>query len=305
VPDAPLPPAELARRVGVVDQDHPAESFDEMGAGIRQLVLNITGGEEWFTADKRVFDFGCGPGKLLRHFLKEAETTEFYGCDIDEPSIQWLKEHHSPPLNLFVSKEEPGLEMPDDHIDLAFAMSVFTHLTDHWAGWLLEIHRVLKPGGQFLATFLGKGMSEPIAQESWEEDRIGMNILRTWQPWIHGGPSVQHSEWWLRAHWGRLFDFERVEDTDQPGHGWVLLRKRDVKLTAADLIAAEPNEPREFTALRHNIKQLTRETELLADDRGAVADQLKSVTEHRDAVVKQLEEAPIGAASRSRPFWRR
>jgi len=304
MPERPLPPAELARRVGVVDQAHAAESFDEMGADIRQMVLNLVGGEGWFTADKTVFDFGCGPGKLLRHFLSEAEVSEFIGCDIDRPSIEWLKDHHSPPLNLFVCGEEPGLPLPDNHVDLAFAMSVFTHLTEYWAGWLLEIHRVLKPGGKFLATFLGKGMSEPIAFEPWDEDRIGLNILRTWQPWDDGGPSVQHSEWWLRAHWGRLFDFERIEDSDQPSHGWMFLRKREVKLTEAELISPEPNEPREFMALRHNVRQLAKETELLAEDRAAVAADRKAVSEHRDSVVAQLEAAQTTNGSRRRFPWR-
>ncbi len=304
VSDAPLPPAELARRVGVLDQNNPAESFDEMGARIRELVLEVIGGKDWFTPGKRVFDFGCGPGKLLRHFIEEAETTEFFGCDIDAPSIEWLKAHHSPPLNVFVCTEEPGLPLPDDYIDLAFAMSVFTHLTDHWAGWLLEIHRVLKPGGRFLATFLGRGMSEPIAGEHWDEDRVGMNILRPWQPWDHGGPSVQHSHWWLRAHWGRLFDFEVIEDPDA-SHGWVVLRKRDVKLTEAELVAPESGEPREFASLRHNIAQLARETEALAADRDAFAKELRLVTEHRDSVVQQLHAVPSPTASGFRAPWRR
>lgn len=276
-----------------------------MGADLRRLVLDLIGGEDWFTSGKRVLDFGCGPGKFLRHFLAEAEVSEFIGCDIDAPSIEWLQEHHSPPLNVFVCEEEPGLPLPDDHVDLALAMSVFTHLTDHWAGWLLELHRVLKPRGQLIATFLGKGMSEPIASEPWEEDRIGLNVLRTWQPWIHGGPSVQHSEWWLRAHWGRLFDFEQIQDFDHPSHGWMLLRKRDVKVTEAELIAPEPDEPREFTALRHNVEQLTEETELLAADRTAFATELEAVTEHRDSVVAQLHAAPSAGGSRLRSLWHR
>jgi SAM-dependent methyltransferase len=287
--DLPLPPAQLAHRVGVVDQDDPVGSFDAMGAEIREMVVGIQGAD-WFTEGKRVLDFGCGAGKLLRHFLAEAERCEFIGCDIDEPSIEWLREHFSPPLSVFVCDEKPGVPLPDEHVDLALAMSVFTHLTDHWAGWLLEIHRVLRPGGRFVCTFLGHGMSESIAGEPWDPDRIGMNVLRPWQPWDSGGPSVQHSEWWLRAHWGRAFEFERVEDRDGFGHGLLVLRKRDVRLTVEELETPEPGEPREVDALRHNVAQLAAETSALAIDRDLIMSQLQAVSADRDLVAAQLQE---------------
>ncbi len=299
--DAPLPPVGLARRVGVVDQENPLQSFDAMGADIKEIVLGALG-QDWFSEPRRMLDFGCGTGKLLRHLLDEAERSEIYGCDIDEPSVKWLEENLSPPLRVFTCSEEPGLDLPDGYLDLALAMSVFTHLTDHWAGWLIELHRMLKPGGQLIATFLGRGMSPSIAGEEWDEGRVGMNVLRPWQPWEEGGPSVQHSEWWLRAHWGRLFDFERVEDADQAAHGWLLLRKREVAVTKADLEAIEPDEPREFAALRHNVAQLSAETVALAADRGLHSGEREAVTEDRDRILAELRrlQAQPPPAGRSR-----
>jgi SAM-dependent methyltransferase len=283
VTDAPLPPAELAFRVGVVDQSDPVASFDSMGATMREMVVAIQG-EDWFVEGRRVLDFGCGAGKLLRHFLPEAERVEFIGCDIDERSVAWLRENLSPPLSVFVCGEEPGLDLPDEHVDLALAMSVFTHLTDHWAGWLREIHRVLRPGGRFVATFLGEGMSESIAGEPWDPDRIGLNVLRPWQPWDHGGPSVQHSEWWLRAHWGRAFEFERIEDGPDFGHGLVVLRKREVEVSEEMLLAPEPGEPREIEALRHNVAQLAGETVALAADREQIRAALEMLRARPEAI---------------------
>ncbi|HXA53921.1 MAG TPA: class I SAM-dependent methyltransferase [Solirubrobacteraceae bacterium] len=271
-----------------MDQDDPVGSFDVMGANIRETILSIQG-VDWFTEGRRILDFGCGAGKLLRHFLDEAKVCEFIGCDIDEPSINWLREHFSPPLNVFVCDEEPGLPLPDRSVDLVLAMSVFTHLTDHWAGWLLEIHRVLRPGGRFVCTYLGRGMSESIAGEAWNPDRIGMNVLRPWQSWDSGGPSVQHSEWWLRAHWGRAFEFERVEDTDQAAHGLLVLRKRNVGVTIEALQAVEPGEPREVAALRHNVMKLAAEVSTIAHDRDLVMNELKAVAADRDVVVAQLQ----------------
>jgi SAM-dependent methyltransferase len=290
--ELPLPPVELARRVGVLDQDDPVRSFDAMGAHLRETVLKLQG-EDWFAGGRRVLDFGCGSGKLLRHFASDAEDCEFIGCDIDEPSIAWLQQHYSPPLQVFVCNEQPGLPLPDDHIDLAVAISVFTHLTTHWAGWLLEIHRVLRPGARFVCTFLGRGMSEAVAKEPWNEDRIGMNVLQAWQPWDHGGPSVQHSEWWLRAHWGRAFEFERVEDSDEFGHGLMVLRKREVHVTEEDLRTPEPGELREYAALAHNVEQLTSEMVALGSDRETVTSELDAVRADRELVKAELDAVRV------------
>jgi SAM-dependent methyltransferase len=148
----------------------------------------------------------------------------------------------------------------DEHFDLVWALSVFTHLTDYWSDWLLELHRVLRPGGRLVSTFLGEGMSQSIAGERWDADRIGMNVLRAWQRWDQGGPSVQHSEWWLREHWGRAFEVESVADGPQFGHGLIVLKKRPVTLTREELIEpARGGDPRELNALLHNASQLVRE----------------------------------------------
>jgi hypothetical protein len=36
---------------------------------------------------------------------------------------------------------------------------VFTHITEHWSAWLLELRRVLKPDGLLLASFLDRKVS--------------------------------------------------------------------------------------------------------------------------------------------------
>jgi SAM-dependent methyltransferase len=79
-----------------------------------------------------VLDFGCGPGRTPRHFLDEAEHAEFHGRDIDDRSIAWLSGHLSPPLHVFQNGEAPGLPLPDGFFDLAYGLSVFTHLGEHW-----------------------------------------------------------------------------------------------------------------------------------------------------------------------------
>lgn len=150
-----------------------------------------------------------------------------------------------------------GLGLEYGSFDLAWALSVFTHLTDSSIPWLHELHRLLKPGGLFIATYMGRWTSEILLGESWDEDRVGMNAVRHDRAWDDGGPSVFMSDWWIQAHWGRAFEILRVEPQIH-GQSWALLRKRDVELTPWDL-ERPADDPRELVALRHNLEQLRRE----------------------------------------------
>ena len=132
---------------------------------------------DWSFVGKRVLDFGSGAGRTLRHFATEAETAEFWGADIDEPSIAWMQENLSPPFHAWQSTINPPLGLEHGSFDLIYAISVFTHLTDNSIQWLLELHRLLKPDGLLIATFMGRWNSEWFAKEPWVEDRVGMNVL--------------------------------------------------------------------------------------------------------------------------------
>jgi len=151
--------------------------------------------ESWSFEGKRVLDFGCGAGRTLRHFIDVARSCELWGCDIDGASIAWLQEQLCPPLNVFRNGTEPPLPHPDGTFDLIWAVSVFTHLTDTWSRWLLELRRVLADDGLIYLTFMGPGTSQDIAGEAWDDGCYGMNVLHPGQGWEHGGPMVLHSPW--------------------------------------------------------------------------------------------------------------
>jgi SAM-dependent methyltransferase len=243
--------------------DDPVSSYDRMGSSLRRMIESMLP-DDWSWSGQRVLDFGCGAGRVLRHFAPEATDGEFWGCDIDGPSIEWLRQNLCPPFQAERCSESPGLSQPDGYFDLIYAISVFTHLSDGWADWLLELHRLLSEGGLLLATFLGEGMVDKLFGEQWNEDDIGMNALRAGNPWNLGGPFTLHSPWWIRAHWGRAFDIVAMKPhtgSGKPvGHGVVLLRRKPVRVTSQDLERLEPDEPRELGALRHHVDQLRRET---------------------------------------------
>ena len=250
--------------------------YEDLGRRTREEILAALP-DAWSFAGKRVLDFGCGAGRTLRHFLAEAESAEIYGCDIDPPSVAWLEANLSPPLRVFRNDELPPLPLEDESLDLVWAISVFTHLADNWAGWLLELHRLLRAEGLLLATFHGPALSEKWAKTSPNlrpepigsadgADRVGMNVLHYGRSWDLGGPAVFHSGWWLEEHWGRGFEILslREEGFASPqrkgGQGVVVLRKRAVELTVEELERLDPAEAREVEALRHNLRQLHNES---------------------------------------------
>jgi SAM-dependent methyltransferase len=240
----------------------PVRVYEDTGRQHRELIESILP-DDWSWRGRRTLDFGCGVGRLMRQFAPEAEEAEFWGCDLDQPSVAWLKDNMCPPFHAFESAEVAKLEQPDGFFDLIYAFSVYTHFTDNWAGWLLEHHRVLKDDGLLLVTFLGEGMMEPLTGQKWDEDRIGMNPLLHGYPWELGGPIALNSSWWIRAHWGRAFEILELwphGGGDPPaGHGMVLMRKKAVELTVEDLKRPDPEDPREIAALQHHAEQLQDE----------------------------------------------
>lgn len=253
---APLPPPDLITRVfgvGVEGWSDPARAYEVLGAQTREAVVRHLPAE-WSWGGRRVLDFGCGAGRTLRHFLAEAEEAEIWGADIDGPSVAWVAEHLSPPLHAWQTPAAPPSGLEHGTFDLIYAVSVFTHLTDVSLPWLQELHALLKPGGLLIASYMGRWTSEFLAGEPWDEDRIGMNAVHHEASWDIGGPLVLMSDWWVRAHWGRAFDIVHIEPQVH-NMSWAVMRRREVEFTTADL-EQPADDPREFAALRHQVRQL-------------------------------------------------
>jgi SAM-dependent methyltransferase len=171
----------------------------------------------------------------------------------------------------FVANDvQPPLPFEPEKFDLVYALSVFTHIDRFWANWLLELHRVLAPNGLLVATIMSEGMCELVSGEPWDESLVGMNVYESGQPWELGGPMVLHSPWWIREHWGRLFDVLEVRTRGfsvnagqraQDDQGVAVLQKssRSVSMTVEDLERPNPSEPKELSALNHDVLHIRAE----------------------------------------------
>ena len=136
----PYPPFELANRVGSVPD---FATYHYIGASAKEYICKSLPMNYDFQG-KRILDFGCGAGRVLRHFVPEAKSgCEVWGCDIDMPSVLWAIDHFSPLMHIFHNSEQAHLPLESNSFDCVFAFSVFSHLSHAWDQWLAELRRVL------------------------------------------------------------------------------------------------------------------------------------------------------------------
>ncbi len=143
-----VPPRRTPRRVrercGRVPHDRPGTSSADDGDRHGIGVLLAPG--------DRVLDFGCAAGRMLRYFGGVADRNEVWGVDIRAEHIAWCQEHLSPPFRFATTTTHPHLPFEDNSFRFIYACSVFTHIGDLEDTWLLELRRVLRPGGRLFAT---------------------------------------------------------------------------------------------------------------------------------------------------------
>ncbi len=105
--------------------------------------------------NKKILDWGCGPGRIIRHMHEFVEDCEVYGVDYNPTNLDWCKENIP---NVHFSKNEinPPLNFDAQSMDFIYGISIFTHLSapNHEA-WMNELARVCKSGGVVYLTSHG------------------------------------------------------------------------------------------------------------------------------------------------------
>ena len=103
-------------------------------------------------ADARVLDFGCGWGRLTRLLARDVAPGNLYGCDPVEDILAACRATRVP-ATLARSEFLPERLPFDERFDLAFAFSVFTHLSERAHDRCLSaLHAGLEPGGLLVVT---------------------------------------------------------------------------------------------------------------------------------------------------------
>jgi len=140
----------------------------------RHIEYWISGYSDWNkmkpylpSAGARYLDFGGATGRVSRHVTRQAQH-EVWLCDINANWIAWIDEYFNRPIHAFQNRIQPSLPLEDRYFDLISAFSVFTHLDQDEMPWLLELRRILRPGGYLYLTVLDENVWDRLKDPAWE-----------------------------------------------------------------------------------------------------------------------------------------
>ena len=212
---APLPV--VKDREGYYGPDH----FSYWASGLRDMRSLVECAASHGVEIQSYLDIGCASGRVLRHFLFQSPEVWALGCDINRLHVEWCNAHLPGNGVAFHTSSIPSLPLPDSSLDMVSAFSVFTHIEAMETAWLMEIRRILKPGGlawitvhteQTLATMeeswpLWKPvMHHPRAPEVITQERTfaGDRLVLRWSGERSYASNAFYKEAYLRKHWGRI-----------------------------------------------------------------------------------------------------
>lgn len=113
---------------------------------------------------KKILDFGCGVGRQLAQFTRELPDNQYFACDIDDLSIDFIAKNY-PQVESYVSSFHPPLKYDDGTFDLIYSVSIFSHLKpDDIRPWVDELARITAPGGLLALTTEGHTAIRPLSK---------------------------------------------------------------------------------------------------------------------------------------------
>ena len=147
------------------------------GASDAHRILKIAARHKSLDQPFRILDWGCGFGRVARHLHRFAPQAEVLGADIDDENLTWMA-GNMPHVKPVPSDIKGHIEQADKSVDIAFGISVMTHLrVDVMKVWLKELCRIVKDDGLLLLTVAGAGSLaftsrwvKPGDYETWSRD---------------------------------------------------------------------------------------------------------------------------------------
>ncbi len=173
-PDVQLPPDYLIYEAFQMNYDLYYNGGLKMAKWLKNHFKNHIG-----LNDKRILDWGCGPGRIIRHMPEVINTNcEFFATDYNEKSIDWCSKNIE---GIAFNKNELKASLPYEtsSMDIIYGNSIFTHLSEqmHY-DWFEELHRVLKPSGIMLITTQGDNARDKLTQSEYEQYNKGNIVVR-------------------------------------------------------------------------------------------------------------------------------
>lgn len=205
---------------------------------------------------RRVLEFGCGCGRIMRWMEAVARTGTLVGTDIDARAVEWASAN-IPFARFDVNDGLPPTRYADGEFDLILNHSVFTHLDANYQDqWLSELQRITATGGTLVLSIHGDHAFQTSEQQlapgsrehrEWRAqlERDGMLFVAedtyvgsAFPDFYH---TAFHAPWYVFEHWSRWFDVlaylprSSLDFQDQ-----VVLRRRQHDQDGGEPVRARP-----------------------------------------------------------------
>jgi ubiquinone/menaquinone biosynthesis C-methylase UbiE len=156
-------------------------NYDKYYNGGRNMAKNLS---EYFKKhielkDKNVLDWGCGPGRIIRHMPEVINNgCQFFATDYNKNSIDWCSKN-LPNIQFNKNELEAKLPYEDNSMDVIYGISIFTHLSEqmHY-NWFNELLRILKPKGIMLLTMHGDNFKVKLTETELSDYNQGNLVVR-------------------------------------------------------------------------------------------------------------------------------
>ncbi len=149
----------------------------------------------------RALDFGCSSGRVLRPLAAAFPQIEWSGCDPNGPAIAWASEN-VPGIAFFTSGPRPPLPVGDGELDLAYAISIWSHFNPpRGLEWFTEMHRLIAPGGYLVMTTHGPTSVAHYVSAGLRSAEQARAIL----------DALYKRGWWYAAEFGAAGDWGVVD----------------------------------------------------------------------------------------------
>lgn len=229
----PVPPQELWEGYGAT-----VDEYLRQGQAHTDSMRRIASASGFpLESCRRILDFGCASGRMVRFLADLADAAEIWGVDINDAHMVWCQQHLSPPFRFATTTTFPHLPFEDGYFDFIYAGSVFTHISELADAWLLELRRITRPGGRLFISVHDRHCVQRLFEllpDFWltqhikaldratpflEQDFTIANIARS--PYAQVVYDIDD----LRRRWGRFLKVVSVHEEGYGIHTALLLEK--------------------------------------------------------------------------------
>jgi SAM-dependent methyltransferase len=184
---------------------------------------------------------------VLRHFHFQFDVARVHGADVNKRNVWWVQKHLPRAFEVFHNHALPHLPIEDRSFDIVFAISVFTHIDHLEQSWLLELRRILRPGGVLVisahtertwatmgpeynmyANLLKRSaevLEGPVAPETFKSPMPRERVTFTVPGRLASNCQVFHSTEYIRRVWARFMDVAEIRPAAFVNHDAVVMRR--------------------------------------------------------------------------------